>query len=135
MAGQSYEGFRRFFQDASVTKTVLAATAPTTTLVSLIAVRNASYTIFVQRITWNVSTSHSDTIVFQDDASTPLVLTETIASPALGHVIVFDAGPKGFPLTEGKDLDGVGGAGPAGVVSVEAYQKLTAIIAHNATSQ
>ena len=123
----SYEGYRAMFADASVAFNIIAATAPDTTLANMIAVKNANYSIFVQRITWNVFTSHADTIEFKDDASTPILLASTIASPALGHHIVLDAGPVGFQLTEGKNLDGTGGAGPAGTVYVEAYQKLTAV--------
>lgn len=124
----SAEGYRAYFADASASFNLVAGTAPTTTLANMITVKNANYSIFVQRIIYSVSTSHADTIIFQDDASTPIVIAESPASPALGFLEVFDAGPRGFQLTEGKNLDGVGGAGPAGTISVEAYQKQTAVL-------
>ncbi len=133
MASRSAEDMRAQFEDLSKGKTFLAADDFTSTGVDFLAVRNSSYTIFVQSISVNVSTDNAATLTFKDDASTPVVIAQTKASPGLGLLEMFNGGAEGVPLTEGKNLDiTASGAGLEGSLMVEAYQRLTAVIASNA---
>lgn len=87
----------------------------------------AGFTIFIQRIVVSVTTDNAATLSFQDSAGTPVVAAKTKASPGLG-VIVYDFGPEGFALTEGKELDlKNSAAGLAAVIEVQAYQKATGV--------
>lgn len=84
------------------------------------------YTTFVQKIQVAVTTDAAQSLTFQDNAGTPIVLAKTKASPGLGP-INFDFGPDGYPLTESKQLDIViSGAGLAASVSITAYRRATA---------
>lgn len=113
---------RRYFGDLSLTRHFAVAD---TTITSL-SVKNASYTIYVQRIVVNISTSAAFTLIIRDSASTPLVLFEIPSDPGEGE-FAKDFGDTGLALTEGKNLDFVlSGAGLVGSITVEAYQKPTA---------
>ena len=133
-AVQSDYGFyRTMFQDKSTTFSVAAADSATKE--DVIAPKSASHTVFVQRILLSVTTDAAKTLTFQDDASTPIVIAVSPASPGLGVEVVADFGPKGFALTEGKNLDVViSGAGLACQVNVEAYDRLTAVVAAGSTN-
>ena len=129
-----YGYYRSIYTNKSTTFSVAAA--DTATLTDKPAVKNANYTIYVQRITLSVFTDAAQSLTFQDDASTPVVIAKSAASPGLGLEIVADFGPEGFPLTAGKNLDIViSGAGLGVKGSIEAYEKVTAVIAHTAANQ
>lgn len=127
--------YRSFFRNSSRAITFLAADDFATTGADFIAVRNANYRIYVQKIVVNVSTVAAVTITFKDDAGTPVVVAELPASAAKGAVVILDAGPLGIPLTLGKNLDiTASAAGVAGSLSVECYQKLDAAVAVASTN-
>jgi hypothetical protein len=114
------------YHDASVV--VPVATTDSGTLQDKIAVKSTRHSIFVQRVILSVTTDAAQSLTFQDDANTPVVFAKSPASPGLGVEVVADFGPKGFQLTEGKNLDIViSGAGLGAQVSIEAYQKVTAV--------
>ena len=131
MAGLSAERFRGYYSDVSRGLTFLASQTPTTIGADFIAVKNANYRIYVQRITVNISTAAAQAITFQDDASTPVVIGVLAASLAVGSYTVVDGGAEGIPLTLGKNLEFVGTAGVAGSLEVECYQKLDTTINAN----
>jgi len=83
--------------------------------------KKAKHTIWVQRVIVEIITDAAQTMTFQDDASTPEKVFHIAASPGLGTKSI-DYGPRGFPLTENKDLDIVlSAAGLGANVVVEAY--------------
>ena len=123
--GADYGWYRATYGDKSTTGTVAAA--DTATIDNLVAPRNTKWTVFIQRILLAVTTDAAQTLTFQDDAGTPVVIGKSKSAPGLGVFVVADYGPKGIALTEGKNLDVViSGAGLGCKISVEAYQKLTA---------
>lgn len=97
---------------------------------SIKAVRSADWTIYVQRIVLSYTT-HAAGKVFtiQDSNGTPKVIasrSDLAAAAGVPDVQVWDFGPKGIPLTAGKDLHIVantGGTGFVGVYHIEGYQK------------
>jgi hypothetical protein len=113
--------FRRAVYDGSV----LAADSATIT--DAIAVKDAYHQIFITKITVSVTTDAAQSLTFQDDAGTPIVIAKTKATPGLGP-IVFEFGDLGTPLTVGKNLDiTISGAGLAARVHVEGYQRKTGV--------
>ena len=135
MPSYNAEWYRRTYGDVSRGLQLLASETPTTVFADFITPKNANYTIYIQRVTFNVSTSHANQLTVQDDASTPVVFAKSIASPALGLNILFEGGAEGVPITAGKNLEITGTAGAAGSVMIEAYQKLSTVIAHTNANQ
>ena len=124
MSAKSAAGYRALFGDASTSRTL---TASDTTVADLIAVKSTSHTIFVQKVTIGVTTSAAQNWTLQDDATTPIVLA-VLPNSASVAPHEWDFGARGFACTEAKNLDlVVSSAGVAGSVTIEAYQKLTAL--------
>lgn len=121
-------------QYSDKTTTAVVAAADSANKEDVIAVKSAGHTIYVQRITLSVITDAAVSLTFQDDASTPVLIATSAASPGLGVEVVADFGPKGYALTQGKnlDIDISGAGGLACKVNIEAYEKLTAVVAHTA---
>jgi len=118
---------RRMFQDISGSS-VLAAADDLSTTARVLAAGKAGYTIYVQEITVNVITDNAATQTFQDDATTPVVIAKTKASPGIGP-IVFDFGEEGRALTVDKDFEMKNSAaGLAADVSWRGYKRLTGVI-------
>lgn len=114
------------YEDVSVSYSIVAATDYSTANAKIAA--KTGYTIYIQRILVNVSTTNAATQLFQDNASTPIIAAGTPATPALGP-IVFDFGGDGFALTESKSLDHkMSGAGLAASITIQAYRKRTAAL-------
>jgi hypothetical protein len=138
MAGD-YKHFQRFYRDRSTTSIALAAT-DYSTATSIITPKNTSSTLYIQKIVVTITTYSAKTWTFQDSTGTPVpiaVASIPAAAPTTGGdaSFVFDWGPDGIPLTEGKNLDfKMSAAGAAGVVHVEAYEKLTAVVAAASTN-
>ena len=134
MAGAGdYRHFTNTYSDKTTDLNVLAATDDTT----LITAKSASHQIWVQKISVNISTYSAKTWQFEDSASTPVPVANlsipaaAVALNSESSTIVYDFGPKGFPLTVGKNLVlNVSAAGAAGQVHVEAYEKLGAAISY-----
>lgn len=121
------DNYRTVYQDCSYDGNVLAADTAT---VHCIAAKT-NYTVYVQAIIVNVSTSAAQSLVFQDTTGTPVVIHHTQTSPALGPVNEsVDFGPEGKALTVSQGLDmTISGAGLAAAVKVIAYRKLTVVAA------
>ena len=118
MAG--YESYRKFYQDVSDSAAVGSADA------TLVTVRNASHTLFLQKAHVQV-TGASAGKTWQLKDSGGQELTGPFAVDTDGSHWDMDFGPAGLALTEGKSLDiDVSASGATGFVSWEAYQKLTA---------
>lgn len=112
------------YTDVSVSYTVVAATDYSTATQKIAGV--AGETIYVQKILVVVTTDNAATQLFQDSAGTPIIVAGTKASPGIGPIL-FDFGPDGFALTEGKDLNHkMSAAGIAASVTITAYRKRTA---------
>ena len=124
--GSDYGKWRNFFVDKS--RIYALTTAATGTAAAIVPVRASTSTLYIQRILLSVTTDAAQTLTFQDDAGTPLVIAKSPSSPGLGIEIVADFGPGGIALTAGKNLDMViSGAGLGAQVNVEAYEKLTGL--------
>lgn len=100
---------------------------------TLVTVRNANYTLFIQKITYVPTTVSANAITVKDSAGTPVLVALIPASQATPYVA--DFGPEGLPLTEGKNLTCSNTAGPGGRFKIECYAKLTAVIAYTAANQ
>ena len=128
-----YGFYRTMFQDKNTTFSVAAADSATKE--NVITPKSASHTLYIQRIILSVITDAAQSLTFQDDASTPVIVGKSAASPGLGLEIVADFGPVGYALTEGKNLDIViSGAGLACKGTIEAYDRLTAVVAAASTN-
>lgn len=116
-----YRRYTSFYQDVSGSFRVLAADGGPDTLVT---VRNANYTLNLQKVHIEVTTTGAFTWTFQDSAGTPVPLVPSISTAAIAH-FDFDFGPKGIPLTLGKNLVlSISGAGAVGWVAWEGYSQL-----------
>ena len=126
MALDTAQDFRNVYNDISGDLVVLAATDDTT----LVSVRNASHTIFIQRIIFFVSTSAAQSMSFEDSANTPVQIAEIPATPADSTRWDFDFGEEGTPLTAGKDFKMmVSAAGLAGILKWYGYQRVVGAVA------
>ena len=119
-----YAKLRRHYSDISGQLIFTASTDDTT----LRTVRDANHTIFVQKIRVYITTDAAQSIVFEDSNSSARKIAEVTASPGDETPWVFDFGPKGFELTEGKNfVMNVSAVGLAGHMEWEGYEKLTAV--------
>lgn len=129
MAGD-YEKFRRHYEQINVDYDLATGTAGPVTLK---AVRNAGYTIYVQRIDMDVATYSAKVVTFQDSAGTPSVIAQssipaTEPTNAGAQAFTHDFGPRGTALTEGKDLVlSLSGAGVGARIHIYGYQRRTAV--------
>jgi hypothetical protein len=87
--------------------------------------------VYVQRIAVSITTYSAKTWTFTDSTGTPIPnAVISIAAAIEAHVsesgpIVIDFGPEGYALAIGKNLVlDVSATGAAGVIKVEAYEKL-----------
>lgn len=87
------------------------------------------WTIYVVRIQLSKTTDASKVHTFQDSAGTPVPVA--VGSPGL-QPMLWEYGPDGFPLTEGKDFQHkMSAAGDAGTVTVTAYMRPTSALTAN----
>lgn len=109
---------------------VITASAQAAT--TAVAVRNARWRIFVQRITLSITTHANAKVALtvQPHTTTAEVVasrTDLTAAAGVPDVITWDFGPNGWGIPVGEDLDwlwSTGGSGPVGVAVLEGYQKL-----------
>jgi hypothetical protein len=94
---------RTLFREISGS-TVLAAADDLSSTPRVLVPLAAKYTIFIQKITVNVITDNAATQNFEDNATTPVIIAKTKASPGIGPIL-FDFGEEGRPLTEGKQFE------------------------------
>jgi len=124
MSFKSADGYRRFYQDISGSLAVTASTGDTT----LVTAKNASHTIYIQRIIVYITTDAAQSMSFEDSNGTPKKIAEVTSSPGDETRWDFWFGDQGVPLTEGKNFVlNVSAAGLAGHIEWEGYQKLTAV--------
>lgn len=121
---RSREWYRSVYRDASSSGVVAAASAGAS---NVVPVPDANSTLYVQSVTISITTSAAQTITVQDSAGTPVAIAVVPAS-ATGPFRV-DFGPKGFGVTQGKQINIAGTAGPAYAYSFEAYAFPSAVIA------
>lgn len=110
---------RRRYKDK--TRSVILTASDTTQDAFL--TKRANHRIWVQRIIGYITTNAAQSITFQDDAGTPLVIATITTSPGDETRWDFDFGSVGVPLGENQDLDiSLSAAGLAGNITVYAYQ-------------
>jgi hypothetical protein len=125
------EGYRRFYQDISGNLTIVAGTGDTT----LVTVRNANSTIFIQRIVVYITTDAAQSAAFEDSNGTAKKIAEVTTSPGDETRWEFFFGDRGEPLTEGKNFVlNVSAAGLAANISWEGYSKITSAVAAGSTN-
>lgn len=100
---------------------------------TLVTVRNANYTLYIQRITYTPTTVAAQAITIKDSAGTPVLVALVPSSQATQYVA--DFGIQGLPLTAGKNLTSANTAGPGGRFKIECYAKLSSVIGCDAANQ
>lgn len=130
-------GYRSYYKDKSTTLQILAATDDQA---SFIAPKSADHQLFIQSITVSITTYSAKTWLFQDTTGTPIpiwFISIPAAAPTTAGDNSFsvDFGPSGMPLGIGKALSlDVSAVGAAGVIKVEAYEKLANTVAAASTN-
>jgi hypothetical protein len=114
-----YSNHRKWYTDKT-TDVDLAATDGGKT--GVVAVKDANHKVFIQKISYNVVTAAAQLVTFQDSNGTPVKIGTIPASQSLP--VILDFGPKGTPLTAGKNLDIANTAGPAAHIHIEAYERI-----------
>lgn len=112
------------YQDSSVQRSIVAGADGSAD--PLIAGRTGHNT-FIRRIVVSVTTSAAQAFTFRTNNATPVVIYTIPASAAVGdyEVTFSQEGNEGYMIPTGEDLDlAMGGAGPAGIVIVEAHRRL-----------
>ena len=133
----SAPGYRSFYKNKSTTLQILAATDDQA---SFIAPKSADHQIFVQKITVSITTYSAKTWTFQDTAGAPVPIWHISIPAAAGTTgadatYTIDFGAEGVGLTVGKGLSlDVSAAGAAGIIKVEAYEKLANVVAAASTN-
>lgn len=117
-----YSFFKRFYKNRTTDVTIAAATQ---NYADVIAPKSSNHQVFVQKIILSITTHAAQTMTFDDDGSGPAIAAHTDAAAAAGvpSEVVWDFGPEGRPITGNLDIT-QSGAGIAGVVHIEAYEKL-----------
>ena len=116
--------YRSFYQDISDSTTLAAAGGDAT----LVTVRDAYHTIYIQRIVVYVDTDAAQSMAFEDNNGTPKKIAEVTTSPGDETRWEFWYGERGIPLTEGKNFElNVSAAGLGADIIWEGYSKLTAV--------
>jgi hypothetical protein len=121
---EPYRRFRSFYQDISNNRHVASSD---TGLITLVTVKNANYTLFIQKIHIEITTGAAQTWTFQDSAGTPVPIVPSVSVAAVAH-FDFDFGPNGVPCTVGTNFVlNISGAGAVGWATWEGYQQLTVV--------
>ena len=100
------------------------------TKAGIVTPSTANHKLYIQLIVFVPSTYSAKTLTFRDSAASPVpigLISIPAAAPTTGGDVGFrlDFGPTGVALTTGKNLDIIlSGAGAAGRIHVEAYEKL-----------
>jgi hypothetical protein len=129
--------YRSLFKDKSTTLQIAAATDDQA---SFIAPKTADHQLFIQKIVVSITTYSAKTWLFQDSAGTPVPIYFISIPAAAGTTagddnFEIDFGAAGIPLTVGKGLSlDVSAAGAAGIIRVEAYEKLGNVVAAASTN-
>lgn len=114
---------RLLYRNVSVSGVIVAADNYSVTPLTLITCLGATFSIFVQKITFGVNVEHNSVARIRDTAATPLVLAE-IENPTSEGPFTWDFGEDGFQCTAGKNLVYENSAaGMALSYTVQAYMK------------
>lgn len=138
-----YRFYQGHYSDKTTDVAILAATDYSTgDGTAIISAKSANHQLFIQKITISITTYSAKTWTFNDSAGTPVPVAHisipaaAVALPSESGDITFDFGPKGFALTLGKNLLlDMSAAGAAGIIHIEAYEKLGAVISYLAANQ
>lgn len=130
MAERTAAHYRRENEDISGSLTFTAASVTST----IKTVRNASTTIFVQRVIVYITTDAAQSLTIQDSAGK--ILCSVTVSPGANTRWDFPlGGDRGVPCGEGTSLTATfSAAGLAGTLSWEGYQRLTSAVAQGTTN-
>jgi len=113
--GGDYARKRIIYEDVSGSLLVATSTDDTTLIAD-----KANYTVHIQKIHMQTSTTNAATWTFQDGAGT--VIINGAVNTALAHQD-FDWGPEGLTLATGKGLVlNVSATGAGGSITWEAYR-------------
>lgn len=117
----NYADLSKVYPKASGSLVFTAATTTTT----LTTVKSSLYKIWVRRIIVWIKTDAAQSITFQDDNGTPVVIAKVPSSPGADTRWDFDFGDKGVPLTRGQSLVATfSAAGLAGHIQWTGYQSV-----------
>lgn len=127
----SDEWYRQVNQDISGH---LAATT-TTDDTTLVTVRNANSTIYIQRVIVYITTDAAQSWAFEDSNSSAKAVCKVTTSPGVDTRWDFYFGPRGLPLTEAKNFVlNVSAVGLAGTIEWYGYQRITTPMAAGSTN-
>lgn len=122
--GDAYLEYRRIYSDISGTLALTTSTDDTT----LVTNANVNDTIFIQALRVYILTDAAQSISFEDSNSPAKVVARVPTSPGADMPFVWDFGPKGVPLTVGKNfVANVSATGLAAHIEWDGYQKRTAV--------
>ncbi len=113
-----------YFKDVSVQRSIVTGSDGSAD--PLIA-GTAGFVIVIRRISVQITTAAAQSFTVRTNNGTPVVLLFLANSTAVGSYSAnFSAeGAEGYVLPAGEDLDlAMSGAGPGGIVSVEAHKRL-----------
>jgi hypothetical protein len=126
----AYQHYRNTYSDKTTQRQIVAADT-STEHANIINPKSANHRIYIQRVLISLTTHADQSITIRDGAGTPVpvavLLDEATVVPTVPSSWTFDFGPKGFAVTIGEEIDLIlSAAGLAGVVVIEAYEKLDA---------
>lgn len=122
--------YRRIYKDISGSL-ALAATDGDQTLVT----GKTGFTIFIQRVSFYVTTDAAQSLAFEDNNGTAKKVFEVPTSPGDETLWGAEFGARGIPLTEGKNfVANVSAAGLAGQIVWEGYLRQTSAISVEAAA-
>ncbi len=116
-----YRQLRTFFEDVSGSVSITELTDAETPVAAKDLV-----TIFVQRIHWDVVSPGADGAAWQVTDSNGTVLTADLPADVAGH-FERDLTAPGRPCKEGEGLVVTADPNTSGIVTWEAYRKLTGV--------
>lgn len=94
---------------------------------TLVTVKSSSHTIRIQKLHVTIKTDAAQTITFEDSNASPVFVEKTDSAPGANTQYIWDFGPSGKPLTQGKNFVATfSAAGLAGHVEWYGYQSRSA---------
>lgn len=139
MNSKTAAGYREYNKDKTTQLQMLAATDDQ---VSFITPKTSNHRLFIQTIVCSITTYAAVTWLFKDTTGTPIPIyfisipaaAPTTAGDSSGHYrIDFGAEGVGLGVGQGLTLD-VSAAGAAGMIKVEAYERLANAVAAATTN-
>lgn len=88
-----------------------------------------NFQIFIQKITVAPVTGAAQSLSFQDNAGTPVVIGKYTGAVGNTTPVTFDFGPHGTALTVSKEFDiAISGAGLAARIHIEGFYRLANVV-------